>query len=100
MTELVRTEIGRIDVSHGALQRLVARAAEQVDGVRVQRQRRSPRVEFAGGAARVTVGLAVRRGAIVPETAREVQQRVSEAVGSMLQVRVEAVDVAVEEIFR
>jgi uncharacterized alkaline shock family protein YloU len=100
MTELARTELGRIAVSPAALRRLVARTAEQVDGVRVRRQRRSPHVEVTGGAARVVVGLAVRRGTIVPETARAVQQRVSGAVGSMLELPVDSVDVSVEEIFQ
>jgi uncharacterized alkaline shock family protein YloU len=100
MTDLARTDLGRIAVSPAAMRRVVARTAEQVDGVRVRRQRRSPRVEVTGKTARVTVGLAVRRGTIVPETARAVQERVSAAVGSMLEVRVEAVDVSVEEVFQ
>jgi len=99
MTELARTDLGRIAVSPAALRRVVARTAEEIDGVRVRRQRRSPKVVVSGGTARVTLGLAVRRGTIVPETARVVQERVSNAVGSMLEVRVEAVDVSVEEIF-
>ena len=100
MTELERTDLGRIAVSPAALRRVVTRTAEQVDGVRVRRQRRSPRVEVSGGAARVTVGLAVRRGTIVPDAARAVQACVADAVGSMLEVRVEAVDVAVEDVFQ
>jgi uncharacterized alkaline shock family protein YloU len=100
MTELARTELGRIAVSPAALQRVVARTAEQVDGVRVRRQRRSPRVEVGAGAAHVTVGLTVRHGTIVPEAARAVQRRVSDAVGSMLEVRVVGVDVSVEEVFQ
>jgi uncharacterized alkaline shock family protein YloU len=78
----------------------VTRTAEQVDGVRVRRRRHSPRVEVTAGTARVVVGLAVRRGTIVPEAARAVQQQVSGAVGSMLELRVEAVDVSVEGIFQ
>jgi uncharacterized alkaline shock family protein YloU len=100
MTELARSELGRITVSPAALQRAVARRAEEVDGVRVRRQRRSPHVEVSGSTARVTLGLAIRRGMLVPGTARAVQELVSDAVGSMLEVRVEAVDVAVEEIFQ
>jgi uncharacterized alkaline shock family protein YloU len=100
MTELARSDLGRIAVSPSALQRVVARTAEEIDGVRVRRQRRSPHVEVSGGTARVTLGLAVRRGTIVPGTARAVQERVSDAVGSMLEVRVEAVDVSVEEVFQ
>ena len=99
MTELAHTDLGRIAVSPAALARVVVRTAEEIEGVRVRRQRRSPHVAVSGGAARVTVGLAVRRGTIVPAAARAVQKHVSEAVGSMLEVRVEAVDVSVEEIF-
>jgi uncharacterized alkaline shock family protein YloU len=100
MTDLARSELGRITVSPSALARVVAATAEEIDGVRVRRQRRSPHVEVSGGTARVTLGLALRRGTIVPGTARAVQQRVSDAVGSMLEVRVEAVHVAVEEVFQ
>ncbi len=100
MKELAHTELGRVAVSTAALQRAVARTAEQVDGVRVRRQRRSLRVEVGGGVAHVTIGLAVRRGTIVPGTARAVQQRVSEAVGSILEVSVIRVDVSVEEVFQ
>jgi uncharacterized alkaline shock family protein YloU len=100
MTELARTELGLVAVSPAALRRVVVRTAEEIDGVRVRRQRRSLRVEVSGGSAHVTVGLAVRRGTIVPGTARAVQQRVSEAVGSMLEVRVIGVDVSVEEVFQ
>ena len=100
MTELGRTDLGRIAVSPAALCRVVARTAEEIDGVRVRRQRRSPNVVVSGGTARVTLGLAVRRGTIVPGTARAVQERVSDAVGSMLEVRVQAVDVSIEEVFQ
>jgi uncharacterized alkaline shock family protein YloU len=99
MIDLDRTELGRVAVSPAALRRVVSRTAEQIDGVRVRRERRSPNVEVSGGKARVSLGLAVRRGAIVPETARAVQEHVSAAVGSMLEVRVEAVDVSVDEVF-
>ena len=99
MTELGHTDLGRIAVSPAALNRVVTRAAEEVDGVRVRRNRRSPRVEVSGGRARVSVGLAVRRGTIVPTAAQAVQERVSEAVGSILEVCVEAVDVEVGEIY-
>jgi uncharacterized alkaline shock family protein YloU len=98
MTELARTELGRIDVSASALQLVVARAAEQVEGVRVARGRHTPRVEVAGGTARVEVVLAVGRGTIVPVAARAVQECVSREVGSMLEARVDAVDVSVERI--
>ena len=82
-----------------ARSRVVARAAEQVEGVRVARSRRNPRIEVAGGAARIEVVLAVGRGTIVPAAARAVQQCVAREVGSMLEMRIGAVDVSVERIF-
>jgi uncharacterized alkaline shock family protein YloU len=99
MTELARTELGRIEVSASTLQRIVARAAEQVEGIRVPRTRRNPRIEVAGGAARIEVVLEVGRGTIVPAAARAVQQCVTREVGSMLEMRIGAVDVSVERIF-
>ena len=54
---------------------------------------------MAGGAARIEVVLAVGRGTIVPAAARAVQQCVAREVGSMLEMRIGAVDVSVERIF-
>ena len=48
--------------------------------------------------ARVSLEVAVRRGCVLPDTARAVQERVAEVLGTTLGVKVEAVDVAVEEI--
>jgi uncharacterized alkaline shock family protein YloU len=100
MTELVRTDLGRIDVSASALRLAVARTAEEIGCVRVRRTRRSPIVEIGDGAARVELAVAVRSGTIVPVAAREVQERVGEVVGAMLEVRVTAVDVSVDRIYR
>ena len=98
MTDVARTELGRIAVSRAALGRLVVRAAEQVDGARVIRPRRSLRIALEGGAARVTLELAARRGKVLPDLARAVQAKVTEALETMLEVRVDAVDVSVEEV--
>jgi uncharacterized alkaline shock family protein YloU len=98
VTEIVRTELGRVSVAPRALARVVVHAAESVDGARVRRARRGLRVEVAEGRARVSLELAVGRGQVLPDTARAVQLRVAEALGTMLEVEIDAVDVAIEEI--
>jgi uncharacterized alkaline shock family protein YloU len=98
VTDIVQTELGRVAVAPRALQRAVVRAAEAVDGARVRRPRRGLRVEVAEGRARVSLELAVRQGLVLPETAKAVQERVAEALATMLEVRVDAVDIAIEEI--
>ena len=98
MTDLVRTGEGRIAVSPAALSRLVVRAAEQVDGARVRRPRRGLRIDVAGGHARVSLELSARRGVALPGLVRAVQERVAEALGTMLEVKVDAVDVSIEEV--
>ena len=98
MTELVRTGAGAVLISPGALSQLVVRAAESVDGARVRRPRRGLQVEVSGGGARVTLELAARRGAVLPELARAVQESVAQALETMCEVRVDAVDVSIEEV--
>ena len=98
MSELLRTEAGAISISHAALTQLVVRAAQAVDGARVRRPRRGLQIEVAGDRARVALQLTARRGAVLPELARAVQQSVAEALETMCEVRVEAVDVSIEEV--
>jgi uncharacterized alkaline shock family protein YloU len=98
MTELVRTEAGAVSISPGALTQLVVRAAESVDGARVRRPRRGLQVDVGGGAARVALELAARRGVVLPQLARAVQDSVADALETMCEVRVDAVDVSIEEI--
>ena len=98
MTELVRTDAGAVSISPGALSQLVVRAAESVDGARVRRPRRGLQIELGGGSARVTLELAVRRGVVLPEVARAVQDSVAGALETMCEVRVDAVDVSIEEV--
>ncbi len=73
-------------------------AAERVEGARVRRPRRGLRVELDDGVARVALALAVGRGRVLPDVAREVQRRVAQALADALEARVEAVDVIVEEV--
>jgi uncharacterized alkaline shock family protein YloU len=99
VTDVDQTELGRISIAPRALARAVVRSAEADDCARVRRPRRRLRIEIAEGrGARVSLELAVRRGCVLPETARGVQERVSETLHGMLGLEVEAVDVAVEEV--
>jgi uncharacterized alkaline shock family protein YloU len=98
VTELLRTEAGAISISPGALSQLVVRAAETVDGARVRRPRRGLQIEVAGGRARVAVELVARRGVVLPDLARAVQEEVAVALETMCEVLVDAVDVSVEEV--
>ena len=98
MTELVRTEAGTISITHAALTQLVVRAAQSVEGARVRRPRRGLQVELGHGSARVALELIARRGMVLPELARAVQERVAEALATACEVRVDAVDVSIEEV--
>jgi uncharacterized alkaline shock family protein YloU len=91
-------EGGTVSVSSGALSQMVVQAAESVEGARVRRPRRHLDVLVEQGRARVDLELAIRHGAIVPDVAREVQQRVTDALETMCGVTVDAVDVTVEEL--
>jgi uncharacterized alkaline shock family protein YloU len=98
MTDVLLTDLGRVAVAQRELSRLVVRAAEGVDGARVRRPRRGLHLEIADGRAHVSLELTVRRGCVLYEVARAVQGRVAEALATMLEVRVEGVDVTVEGI--
>jgi uncharacterized alkaline shock family protein YloU len=87
-----------VKVTDAAVTQIVVRAAEHVDGVRVRRRRRHLDVELADGRARVALGLTVGYGNVLPDVARDVQERVAAALGTMCGVTVTAVDVAVEEL--
>ena len=87
-----------VKVTESALTQIVVRSAEQVDGVRVRRPRRHLEVEIGDGRARVALELAVEYGRILPDAAREVQERVAAALGTMCEVDVTGVDVSIEEL--
>jgi uncharacterized alkaline shock family protein YloU len=89
---------GTITVTPSALAELVARAAESVDGAHVRRGRRRLDVDVTNGGVRVRLELAAPYGVVLPELARDVQARVAEALATMCSVKVETVDVSVEEI--
>ncbi len=87
-----------VKVTDSAITQIVVRAAEQVEGVRVRRPRRHLDVELAEGSARVALELSVEYGRTLPGVARDVQQRVADALGTMCAVNVAAVDIAIEEL--
>jgi uncharacterized alkaline shock family protein YloU len=89
---------GEIRIEGDALAGLVVTAVERVDGARVRRPRRGLDVAVNGGRARVEVELAARYGVALPELARAVQGRVSEALRASAGLEVERVDVSVEEL--
>jgi uncharacterized alkaline shock family protein YloU len=89
---------GTITVTPGALTQIVVRAAERAYGARVHRPRRGLEIELANGHARVELELAARFGLVLPDVAREVQERVSGALETMCGLVVDAVDVSVEEL--
>lgn len=98
MSLVLHEQYGTITVTPAALARLVIRAAEAVDGAEVRRGRRRLDIDVHDGDARVRVELNARYGAVLPELARSVQEHVADALATMCGVRVEAVDVSVEEI--
>jgi uncharacterized alkaline shock family protein YloU len=90
--------IGTITVTASALASVITRAAESVDGTHVRRGRRRLDVDVADRRARVRLELSARYGLVLPQLAREVQEQVSDALSTMFDVTVEAVDVSVEEV--
>jgi uncharacterized alkaline shock family protein YloU len=87
-----------VKLTDGALTQLVVRAVEGVEGARVRRRRRKVEVEIESGRARVDLELAVAYGKVLPDVARSVQREVTDALSRMCGVRVDAVDVSVEEL--
>ena len=95
---VLEEEGGSIDVTAGARAQIVQRAAESVEGARIRRPRRGLDLRVEEGQARVELELAVRYGIVLPDLARDVQARVAEALSTMVDFDVEAVDVSIEEL--
>jgi uncharacterized alkaline shock family protein YloU len=89
---------GTITVTPSALAGLVIQAAEAVDGVHVRRGRRRLDIDVTLGEARVRLELSARYGLVLPEAARDVQERVADALATMCAVCIGSVDVSVEEV--
>jgi uncharacterized alkaline shock family protein YloU len=85
-------------VTPPALAGLVVRAAEAVDGVEVRRGRRRLDINVALGEARVRLELTADYGLVLPDVAREVQERVADALVTMCGLSIGSVDVSVEEV--
>jgi uncharacterized alkaline shock family protein YloU len=98
MSFVVPEPTGTITVTSPALAGLVIQAAESVEGVQVRRGRRRLDVDVALGEATVRLELTARYGLVLPAAAREVQQRVADALATMCAVRIGSVDISVEEV--
>ena len=100
MTEplVFRGPEGSITLTAGAITELVASAARSVDGVRLRRPRRAVEIRHADGRASVSLELAVKHGATLPELARSVQERVGAALAQVSGLEIESVDVEIAEI--
>jgi uncharacterized alkaline shock family protein YloU len=100
MTYVIRDDRDSITVVDAAMTQIVVQAAEAVDGARVRRARRKLGLEIEGARAHVELELAVAYGKVIPDVARSVQKRVSDALTGMCGLDVAAVDVTVEELDR
>jgi uncharacterized alkaline shock family protein YloU len=89
---------GSITVTPSALAELVVRAAEAVDGAGVRRGRRRLDIDVADGHAHVRLELSARYGVVLPQLARDVQERVAAALTAMCAVEVDGIDISVEEV--
>lgn len=97
MTIAVVSDEGTVTVTDAALNQIVVQAAETTSGTRVRR-RRHVEVAIAETGTRVQLELAVAYGMVLPDVARDVQERVTAALGTMCGVTVTAVDVTIEEL--
>jgi uncharacterized alkaline shock family protein YloU len=93
---------GHASISQEILASYAADAAREVPGVRglVERPlgRGGVRVADDDGSLSFELHIAVDWGASIPELGRAVQERVREYVGRMTDLRVESVDVVVDDI--
>jgi uncharacterized alkaline shock family protein YloU len=95
---VIRGPGGTISVTPAALQRLVVGAAESVDGARLRRPRRALSLVIAGRRVEVSLELAARRGTVLPELGRAVQQRIADELRTACDLDVGRIDVAIEEV--
>ena len=97
MTIAVVSDEGTVTITDAALSQIVVQAAETLVGVRV-RKRRQVEIAIADTGTRVQLELGVPYGQVLPDVARNVQERVASALGTMCGVNVTAVDVTIEEL--
>jgi uncharacterized alkaline shock family protein YloU len=89
---------GSVTITPSAVAELVVRAAEAVDGAEVRRGRRRLDIDVADGRACVRFELTARSGVVLPQLARDVQERVAEVLTSMCRVEIDGIDVSVEAV--
>jgi uncharacterized alkaline shock family protein YloU len=97
MTIAVVSDEGTVTVTDAALNQIVVQAAEGAGGTRVRR-RRHVEISIGQTGTLVQLELAVTYGRVLPDVARDVQERVVSALGTMSGVNVTAVDVTIEEL--
>lgn len=83
---------GTITIAGEVLDRIVRRAAEEVDGVKVRRRG----LDVKDG--RVTLPVTVRYGEVLPVAAEQVQARVAESLRAACGLEGAAVDVSIDEL--
>jgi len=98
MSYVVDVERGSVTITPSALAELVVRAAEAVDGAEVRRGRRRLDIEVGDGRARVRLELSARYGLVLPQLARDVQERIAQVLTSMCRVEIDGIDVSVEAV--
>jgi uncharacterized alkaline shock family protein YloU len=98
MSYVMPGDRGSVTLAASALNELVVRAAESVGGAEVRRGRRRLDIDVADGHASVRLELSARYGVVLPALARQVQERVADALATMCGVEVDAVDVSVEAV--
>jgi uncharacterized alkaline shock family protein YloU len=98
MTLVLEGPYGTVTVPAPTLTSLVVQATESVDGIRIRRARRHVEVALIDGHARVSLEVVARYGEVLPELARSVQERVTDALTTMCGVIVESVDIEMGEI--
>jgi uncharacterized alkaline shock family protein YloU len=97
---LAKADGGSVRVSEAAVAQIVGGAVSSVDGARLRKGRRRLELELADGHARAELEVTVAYGLFLPDVARAVQERVRDALASMCEVEVDAVDVSVVELVR
>lgn len=115
LDQIVEHAVSEVDgaelIHDGALARLIAgrRPVPATDRLETRRAAGAARahvlparghglVRVDGGRLRAQLALTVRQGLVLPDVAEEVQRRVTEQLEAMVELPVEAVDVAVEAL--
>ena len=95
---VIRGAHGDVRIEGDALAGLVLAAAELVDGARARRPRRGLDIDVEDGTVTVELELAARYGTVLPDLARDVQERVADALRSAAGLTIGRIDVSIEEL--